>query len=96
MNDSILNSRELEFAIFCIENIALRLNTKPQKIYLVLAEQSDILNNYIVANYDILHYWRTKLYKAGFKTVIIDEVQYIKNRHGSEQSESEFRERNVA
>ena len=46
----IQNDRELEFAIFCIENIAIRLG-----IYDALTIQSDVLNEYIVPCYDILH-----------------------------------------
>lgn len=74
MNDSILNSRELEFAIFCIENIASKLNTNPKKVYLALAEQSDILNNYIVANYDILH--------TQSKDYIIDDILQVMKEEG--------------
>lgn len=54
---------------------------KPGQIQILQGQTADekITGDIIIANYDILHYWRTKLYKAGFKTVIIDEVQYIKN-----------------
>ena len=54
---------------------------KPGQIQILQGQSADekINGDIIIANYDILHYWRTKLYKAGFKTVIIDEVQYIKN-----------------
>lgn len=51
----IQNSEELEFAVFCIENIAARLGAAPQKVHLALTEQSRILNDYIIANYGILH-----------------------------------------
>lgn len=51
----IQNDRELEFAIFCIENIAIRLGISGDKVYDALTIQSDVLNEYIVPCYDILH-----------------------------------------
>ncbi len=42
------NDRELEFAIFCIENVAARLNVDSRQIYDALTEQSDILKEYII------------------------------------------------
>lgn len=48
-------SRELEFAIFCIENVASRLNVDARKVYAALAEQTNILNGYIIPEYDVLH-----------------------------------------
>ena len=48
-------SRELEFAIFCIENVASRLNVDAQKVYAALTEQTNILNEYIIPEYEVLH-----------------------------------------
>ena len=59
MNDRIKNTDELEFVIFCIENLALRLKTDAEHIYTALAESSSFLYDYIVAHYDVLH---TKVY----------------------------------
>jgi len=53
--ESIKNSRELEFAVFCIENIAGRLGMDAGCVYRMLTEQSDILNGYIVPEYEMLH-----------------------------------------
>ena len=55
MNDRIKNADELEFAIFCIENLAIRLKTDAEHIYMALAESSSFLYDYIVAHYDVLH-----------------------------------------
>jgi len=33
----------------------------------------------VIVNYDIIYYWRMLLYKAGFKIMIADEIQYFKN-----------------
>ncbi len=55
MSDIIQNEKELEFAIFCVENIAIHLNTAAEKVYDALTIKSDILYSYIVPCYDILH-----------------------------------------
>lgn len=46
---------ELEFAVFCIENIAIKLNSLPEAIYKKLAIDRNILNEYIVPEYGVLH-----------------------------------------
>lgn len=53
--DNINNSDELEFAIFCIENIAFFLGKDAQQVYKMLTEDSDILKTYIVPEYEMLH-----------------------------------------
>ena len=54
-NHAIQNSDELEFAIFCIENIALRLGIEAEKAYDALTQDSNILGHYIIPEYEILH-----------------------------------------
>ena len=52
LNDiKIKNTDELEFAVFCIEDIAMRL----KKWYRALTEKSDILNSYVIPEYEMLH-----------------------------------------
>ena len=51
----IKNSDELEFAVFCIENIAARLGKNAEDVYQALTEKSNILNGYIVPEYEVLH-----------------------------------------
>jgi hypothetical protein len=51
----IQNEKELEFTIFCLENIAIRLGVDAEKVYDALTVKSDILKSYIVPCYDILH-----------------------------------------
>lgn len=53
--DIIHNDRELEFAIFCVENIAIHLGLEAEKVYDALTVKSDILNSYIVPCFDALH-----------------------------------------
>ena len=47
-------SNELEFAIFCIENVAAKLKMDPVEVFDLL-NNSDLLNSYVIANYDVLH-----------------------------------------
>ncbi len=54
-NEKIKNSNELEFAIFCIENVAARLGVGAERVYQAFTQKSDILNGYIVPEYEILH-----------------------------------------
>ena len=54
-NENIKNSRELEFAVFCIENVAARLGVDAKRVYQAFTKKSDILNGYIVPEYEILH-----------------------------------------
>ena len=44
-----------EFVIFCIENLAVRLQENASVVYNQLAKQSRILYDYIIPNYEILH-----------------------------------------
>ena len=47
--------KELEFAVFCIENVAKELTVDGTAAYDMLAVQTDILQNYIIPCYDVLH-----------------------------------------
>lgn len=51
----IETTNELEFAVFCIENIAIKLKKNAEDIYQALTETSNILHNYIIPEYEILH-----------------------------------------
>ena len=53
--EKIKNSNELEFAVFCIENVAAKLNVNAERVYQAFTEKSDILNGYIVSEYEMLH-----------------------------------------
>ena len=70
MNDS----RELEFAIFCIENVAYKLNVDAEKVYDALTEQTDILEGYIIPEYDVLH--------TQSKDYIVDDIIGIMKEKG--------------
>ena len=67
-------SRELEFAILYIENIAIKLHVSAQKIYLALTEQTDILKEYIIPEYEVLH--------TQSKEYIVDDIIDIMKERG--------------
>lgn len=65
------NDRELEFAIFCIENVAIFLKKDAQEVYTLLTEKSNVLYDYIVPEYEMLH-TQSKEY------IVNDIVGYMK------------------
>ena len=74
MKQNIEKSRELEFAIFCIENIAAKLGVSAEKVYDALTEKSDILNDYIIPEYEILH--------TQGKEYIVDDIMEVMKERG--------------
>ena len=72
-NAQIKNADELEFAVFCIENIAKRLGKNAEDVYRLLTEKSDILNSYIVPEYEILH-------TQGKDYIVDDIISLMKER----------------
>lgn len=73
MKQNIEKSRELEFTIFCIENIAAKLGVSAEKVYDALTEKSDILNDYIIPEYEILH-------TQGKEYIVDDIIEVMKER----------------
>ena len=72
-NVSIQTEKELDFAIFCIENIALYLGVEAERVYEALTVKSDILNGYIVPCYEALH-------TQGKEYIVEDVVGLMKER----------------
>ena len=71
----IQNFNELEFAVFCIENVAAKLGVGAEQVYQAFTEKSDILNGYIVPGYEILAVKKTgRTKKEPEKTDRIKEV----------------------
>ena len=62
------------FAVFCIEALADELKTTGDKIYKMLTEDSNILDDYIVPCYDAL-------YTQG-KDYIVRELKEIMQKRG--------------
>ncbi|MGN0468952.1 MAG: DUF3791 domain-containing protein [Acutalibacteraceae bacterium] len=71
--ENIKNSKELEFAVFCVENVAAKLGKNAQSIYKDLTEKSDILNGYILPEYEVLH-TQSKEY------IVNDIIELMKER----------------
>lgn len=71
---NIANLNELEFVIFCIENIALKLKVNTEEVYIALTEKSSILNDYIVPEYEMLH--------TQSKEYIVDDIIEVMEERG--------------
>lgn len=69
-----IESKELEFAIFCIENTAAHLGIKGSVLYKKLTEESDILYDYIIPLYDALH--------TQSKEYIVDDILRVMEKRG--------------
>ena len=68
-----MNTKELEFTVFCIENVAERLGLNGAEVYKLLVEKSDILENYIVPCYATLH-------TQGKEYIVNDIVDYMREK----------------
>ena len=71
--DSALKTKELEFAVFCIENVADFLELNGDEVYRLLTERSDILDNYIIPCFDALH-------TQGKEYIVNDIVEVIREK----------------
>lgn len=75
-NQKIKNSKELEFVIFCIEQIAASLGADAEWVFTVLTEKTDILYQYIVPGYEVLH--------TQSKEYIVNEILDVMRERGVE------------
>lgn len=66
---------EIDFSIFCIENIAIKLNCNPREVYLKLTDNNNILGSYIIPNYEMLH--------TQSKDYIVDDVIAVMREEGA-------------
>ena len=73
-NTKIKNTNELEFAVFCIENLATRLGKNAEEIYKMLTEESNILSDYIIPEYEVLH--------TQSKDYIVDDIISLMQERG--------------
>lgn len=70
----IQSNKELKFAVFCIENVAQRLQVNAEQVYAALTEKSDILYSDIVPEYDIL--------RTQSKDYIVDDIFQVMRERG--------------
>lgn len=75
-NSKIKNADELEFAVFCIENIAIRLGKNAEAVYRALTDDNNILGNYIIPEYEMLH--------TQSKDYIVDDIISLMEERGVE------------
>ena len=75
-DEKIKNSNELEFVVFCIENVAAKLGVNAERVYRAFTEESDILNGYIVPEYEALH--------TQSREYIIDDLLDVMKERGVE------------
>jgi hypothetical protein len=61
------------FAVFCVECLADKLNIPSNKAYEMLADDSDVLDTYIVRHYDVLH-------TQGEEYIVRELIDVLKNR----------------
>ena len=73
-NAGITNADELEFAVFCIENIGIRLGRSAEEVYQMLTGKSNILNSYIIPEYEMLH--------TQSKDYIVDDIVSLMKERG--------------
>ena len=71
---AIKTARELEFAVFCIENVSAALGKPTEYVYDALSGEDGILRQYIVPSYDVLH-------TQGKEYIVNDIIEVIKERH---------------
>lgn len=74
--EKIKSFRELEFAVFCIENVAAKLGMGAERVYQAFTEKSDILNGYIVPEYEVLH--------TQSREYIVDDLLTVMKERGVE------------
>ena len=73
-DEKITSPGELEFAVFCIENIAHKLGADSAHVYTALTKKSDILHGYIVPEYEMLH--------TQSREYIVDDILELMNEKG--------------
>ena len=76
MKSEIHDANEREYIIFCIENTAAELGVSAEVLYHALTEKSDILDRYIIPNYEILH--------TQDKGYIVDDILSVMQEEGVE------------
>ena len=72
--ESKINSSQMEFIVFCIENLAEDIGINGNEAYCLLAEKSDVLYSYIAANSEVLH--------TQSKEYIIEDIKEVMRKRG--------------
>jgi hypothetical protein len=65
-----MGADQIGFAVFCIESVAERIGRGGDYVYRLLTEGSNILDDYIIPNTDMLH-------TQGKEYIINDIMEYM-------------------
>ena len=65
---------ETEFVVFCIEELAMECKVPGSEMYRLLAKKTDMISNYIVPNYEVLH--------SMGRNTIVEEMKNILQERG--------------
>lgn len=71
-----ITTNELEFAIFCIENLGDYLKKNAKDIYRMLTDEGNLLDDYIIYGYEALH--------TQGKEYLMEDITDIMRRKGME------------
>lgn len=74
MENQKISENQLEFAIFCVENLAAFYHVDGKRMYDALTVKSDILKDYIIPEYEVLH--------SQGKSYIVDELSDVIRERG--------------
>ena len=75
LSTTIKSKDELEFVIFCIENIASRHGLNASTVYTAINNDSiNLINKYIVPGYEFLH--------TQDKDYILDDIEEVMEQQG--------------
>lgn len=65
---------ETEFVVFCIEELATEFGMPGNDMYHLLSDKTDMIKNYIVPNYEVLH--------SMGRNAIVEELKGILQERG--------------
>lgn len=68
-----MDRNELEFAVFCLENVAASLGRPAEDVYRSWTDESDILRGYVIPGYEVLH-------TQGREYIVDDIIEVMKER----------------
>ncbi|MDD2973090.1 MAG: DUF3791 domain-containing protein [Lachnospiraceae bacterium] len=72
-----MNENELEFSVFCVENVAEKLDISGEEVYRLFTQKTNLLDDYIIPNYEILH-TQSKEYIVNDIIECLEECEVLK------------------